>query len=134
MGIWNLTQHSDENRAVFAEAGAIQRLGLVLARSYREVTSSRSPPWAIINLLLGALANLAMSCGEQLQASQGIVEVGEHLMCMERVAPEIIVKQATRLICNVISAGHVMQDWQENGYAYRSSAPRDAEHALVISA
>jgi len=130
--IWNLTQHDESNRVIFAESGVIQKLGAALAKSRQQVRSASSAPWGILHLLLGALANLAMSCGEQLRANQAVVGAGQDLLAM-RIAPDVIQKQATRLICNIISGGEVSEEWQSNGYSYRTSAPREVGAAIEVS-
>jgi hypothetical protein len=124
--IWNLTQHSEDNRHVFREAGAIKHLGNALAQAEQTVKSAMSPPWGTVQLVLGALANLAMSCSDQLKQDVRLMQVGQNFLAMDLVAPPAVIHQATRLICNVISMGEVDAKWQRNGYSYRSSAPREA--------
>lgn len=130
--IWNLGQHSEENRLVFAEAGALQRLGRGLVDAQRRAFASSSPPWGQLQLLLGALANLAMTCGDQLRNDPCVTEAASSLM-EERVVPPVVLQQATRLVCNTISHGDIDPEWQATGYCYRTSAPKDLDEASCIS-
>merc|ERR1712232_263922 len=123
--IWNLTQNDAGSRLVFAEAGAINKLGAILCEAQRDVMHSVSPPWGLLQLTLGALANLAMSCAERLRMNQDLVQAGQYLLALQLVAPLVVYEQSTRLLCNIISEGTVDAEWQANSYSYRSSAPRD---------
>jgi hypothetical protein len=124
--IWNLTQHSIDARRVFVEAGVLQMLGTTLHRTVTEVTSSASPAWGVLQLLFGALANLALTCSDRVKKHNAIVQAGELMVGMDLVTPPIVQQQATRFVCNLISDGSVDHQWQENGYSYRTSAPREA--------
>jgi hypothetical protein len=124
--IWNLAQHSTAHREVFAEVCAVRKLGDILQEAKHQAFNELSPPWGKLQLALGALANLAMTCSESLEQSPGILEAGTSLM-QEDFAPLAVQQQATRMICNVISRGCVDNEWQVKGYSYRTSAPKDVE-------
>jgi hypothetical protein len=123
--IWNLTQHCSNSRQVFVEAGVLHKLGDALHRVIADVTSSASPPWGVVQLLFGALANIAVSCGDHVKKHEGIVHAGELMIGMNLVTPTIVQQQATRFVCNLISEGSVDPEWQEKGFSYRTSAPRE---------
>jgi len=120
--VWNVTQHCAAHRELFAEVGVLRRLGDTLRRacSFAEM----APPWGTLQVALGALANLAMTCSEALARETAILAAAQQLM-EEGFAPGAVQQQATRLVCNVISRGRVDAEWQANSYCYRTSAPRD---------
>jgi len=123
--VWNLTQHSTDAREAFVEAGVLQKLGDALHAVVREVTTSVSPPWGVAQLIFGALANIALTCGEDVKKHEAIVQAGELMIGMNLVTPTIVQQQATRFVCNLISEGSVDSEWQEKGFSYRTSAPRE---------
>jgi hypothetical protein len=123
--IWNLTQHEDSCRKVFAEAGVIAKILNLLAES---MSSLASCPWGALQLLLGALANLAMTFSAELK-TEAVMEAGQQLASL---GPEAVQQQAIRLLCNLISDGVVDYEWQVNGYVNKTSAPRDSA-ALVAA-
>jgi len=123
--IWNLTQHDAASRHIFTDAGATHKLERILSRTMQEVLTSMSPPWGLVQLTLGALANLAMTCAASLKVEGSLSEVGEDILAMQLVAPHAVQQQAMRLLCNIISEGNVDPEWQANSYSYRTSAPRE---------
>jgi len=118
---------------VFVEAGALQKLGIALHRVVREIASSASPPWGVAQLLLGALANIALTCGDHVKQHERIVQAGELMVGMDLVTPPTVQQQATRFICNLISEGTVDPEWQEKGFSYRTSAPREVLEAVAVT-
>jgi hypothetical protein len=127
--IWNVTQNDSNSRIVLTEAGAVGRLSHLLSIALREVTSSRSPPWGLVQLICGALANLAVSCSSQLRRDRALVRSGELLVWMD--CPDVVQQQALRLVCNLISGGEVDEQWRKCGYSSRSSAPREGTSGLA---
>jgi len=123
--VWNLTQHNVNSRQVFVEAGLLGKLGVALHAVVREVTSSASPPWGVVQLLFGALANIALTCGDDVKNHASIVQAGELMIGMHLVTPVVVQQQVTRFVCNLISEGNVDPEWQEKGFTYRTSAPRE---------
>jgi hypothetical protein len=121
--IWNLTQHEDSSRKVFAKAGVIGMISTLLAQNMRRLASN---PWGALQLILGALANLAMTFSAELKTDL-VLEAGRQLA---DVGPEPVQQQAIRLLCNLISDGVVDYEWQINGYSSKTSAPQDSA-ALV---
>jgi len=103
----------------------VKKLGTALRREVRDITSSVSPPWGMAQLVSGALANIAMTCSGELKNNTELLDAAQALAGMNLVAPEDLVQQATRLICNIISEGTVDKEWQANHYCYRASAPRE---------
>jgi hypothetical protein len=73
----------------------------------------------------GALANIAMTSSDVMRSNTDILEAGQALVGMNLVAPEDVLQQATRMICNMISEGNVDKEWQANRYCYRTSAPKE---------
>jgi len=132
--IWNLTQHSKNSRQVFVEAGALEKLGVSLEHVIKEVTSSTSPPWGVVQLLFGALANIVVSCGTEVRQHSKIVWAGELTIGMNLITPPAVQQQATRFVCNLISEGKVDSEWQEQGFSYRTSAPREALETCAVAA
>jgi hypothetical protein len=124
--IWNLTQHSKNSRQVFVEAGALAELGVALELVMKEVTSSASPPWGVAQLLFGTLANIVVTCGDDVRQHSRIVWAGELMIGMNLITPPAVQQQATRFVCNLISEGKVDSEWQKQGFSYRTSAPREA--------
>jgi len=123
--IWNLTQYSEDSRRVFTESGVVAKLGGILHTEVREIVSSASPPWGLAQLTCGALANIAMTCAGALRQEAQLLQAGENLVGMTLVAPDVVQKQAMRMICNIISDGHIDPMWQANDYCYRTSAPKE---------
>jgi hypothetical protein len=123
--VWNLTQHCQNSRQVFVEAGVLEKLGGSLQKAVSEITASASPPWGVAQLLFGGLANIALSCGADVRRHECIVRAGELMIGMDLITPPAVQQQATRLVCNLISDGNVDPEWQEKGFSYRTSAPRD---------
>lgn len=123
--IWNLTQHEDSCRKVFAEAGVIAKILKLLAEN---MSCLASHPWGALQLVLGALANLAMTFSAELK-TEAVMEAGQQLASF---GPDAVQQQAIRLLCNLISDGVVDYEWQINGYANKTSAPRDSA-ALVAA-
>lgn len=123
--VWNLTQHSTDARQAFVEAGVLQKLGDALHAVIRDVTTSVAPPWGVAQFLFGALANLALTCGEDVKKHESIVQAGELMIGMHLVTPTTVQQQATLFVCNLISEGSVDAEWQEKGFSYRTSAPRE---------
>jgi hypothetical protein len=123
--VWNLTQHNADSRQVFVEAGVLEKFGVALRSIVREVTSSASPPWGVAQLLFGALANIALTCGDSVRQHSGIVQAGELMVGMNLVTPCVVQQQVTRFVCNLISEGKVDSEWQQKGFTYRTSAPRE---------
>merc|ERR1711904_303345 len=123
--IWNLTQHADTCRKVFAEAGVIAKILNLLAEN---MSSLASQPWGALQLVLGALANLAMTFSAELK-TDFVLEAGQQLASL---GPEAVQQQAIRLLCNLINDGVVDYEWQLNGYLNKTSAPRDS--AELVSA
>lgn len=123
--IWNLTQHDVKNRQVFAEAGAIQKLRCALFETVNVVSSQ---PWGAFQLILGGLANFAMSFSAKLKQDEQLLLLGQYLTSE---CPEAVQQQAIRLLCNIISEGVVDAEWQKNNYVYRMSAPRDSSEVTV---
>merc|ERR1711904_593045 len=123
--IWNLTQHEDSNRKVFAEAGVIAKVLHLLAETMSNLASH---PWGSLQLILGALANLAMTFSAELKTDV-VLEAGQQLASL---GPDAVQQQAIRLLCNLISDGVVDYEWQINGYSNKTSAPRGSA-ALVAA-
>merc|ERR1719265_2789413 len=123
--IWNLTQHKQNSRKVFADAGIIERLRSLLTENMQNIASR---PWGALQLVLGILANLAMTFSSKLKDDL-ILNSGQQLASL---GPEAVQQQAIRLLCNLISDGVVDYEWQINGYSDRTSAPRDSA-ALVAA-
>lgn len=123
--VWNLTQHCQNSRQGFVEAGALQMLGGVLDNAIVQVTSSTSPPWGVVQLLFGALANIALTCGDAVRKHERIVRAGELMIGMDLITPPLVQQQSTRFVCNLISEGNVDNEWQQKGFSYRTSAPRE---------
>lgn len=123
--VWNLTQHCHNSRQVFVDAGVLKKLGSALHKVVGEITCSASPPWGVAQLLFGALANIALTCGEGVRKHECIIRAGELMIGMDLITPPDVQQQATRLVCNLISDGNVDPEWQEKGFSYRTSAPRD---------
>merc|ERR1719281_2235580 len=117
--IWNLTQHEDSNRKVFAEAGVLGKLLNLLAETMSNLASH---PWGSLQLILGALANLATTFSAELKTDV-VLEAGQQLASL---GPDAVQQQAIRLLCNLINDGIVDYEWQINGYSSRTSAPRDS--------
>jgi len=90
------------------------------------MSSLSSSPWGALQLILGALANMAMTFSAQLKTDL-VLEAGQQLASL---GPDAVQQQAIRLLCNLISNGVVDYEWQINGYSERTSAPRDSA-ALV---
>lgn len=132
--IWNLTQHSVNSRQVFVEAGALAKLAVELHRVVGEVTSSASPSWGMAQLLFGALANIAITCGDDVRKHERIVRAGELMIGMNLVTPPVVQQQATRFVCNLISEGSVDPEWQQKGFSYRTSAPREFLDVDLVAA
>jgi len=128
--IWNLTQHSESCRQGFVSAGAVEKLGACVVQALEAVFSSSSPQWGPLQLLLGALANIAMTSSDEVRKQESLTAASETIMGMHLITPEPVGVQATRLICNLISRGDVDPQWQELGYRYRSSAPRESEQLV----
>jgi hypothetical protein len=124
--IWNLTQHCMNSRQVFSGAGVLDKLETTLSRVIEEVVSSATPPWGVLQLLFGALANIALTCGGDVKKHEQIVYAGELVIGMDLITPAIVQQQVTRFVCNLICEGSVDPEWQEKGFSYRTSAPRDA--------
>lgn len=124
--VWNLTQHCENSRHVFVEAGVLNKLGAALQSIVEEVMSSAAPPWGVVQLLFGALANITLTCGDAVRRHEGIVNAGQLMVGMALVTPDTVQQQATRFVCNLICEGSVDAEWQQQGFAYRTSAPREA--------
>lgn len=90
-----------------------------------QVTSSTSPPWGVVQLLFGALANIALTCGDAVRKHERIVRAGELMIGMDLITPPLVQQQSTRFVCNLISEGNVDNEWQQKGFSYRTSAPRE---------
>jgi len=123
--IWNLTQHDEVSRRAFAELGVVKKLGAALRTEMQEISSSVSPAWGLAQLVSGALANIAMTCSDEMKRNFELLDAGQMLAGMDLVAPADVQQQAMRLICNIISDGNVDKEWQANHYCYRTSAPRE---------
>eukprot|EP00746_Dinoflagellata_sp_MGD_P166006 gnl/MRDRNA2_/MRDRNA2_95617_c0_seq1.p1 gnl/MRDRNA2_/MRDRNA2_95617_c0~~gnl/MRDRNA2_/MRDRNA2_95617_c0_seq1.p1 ORF type:complete len:561 (+),score=108.39 gnl/MRDRNA2_/MRDRNA2_95617_c0_seq1:72-1754(+) len=123
--IWNLTQHADTCRKVLAEAGVIAKIVNLLSENMSRLASH---PWGALQLLLGALANLAMTFSSELK-TEAVMHAGQQLASF---GPEAVQQQAIRLLCNLISDGVVDYEWQINGYANKTSAPRDSAALVVV--
>jgi hypothetical protein len=124
--IWNLTQHEDSCRKVFAEAGVIAKILKLLAES---MSNLNSHPWGALQLMLGALANLAMTFSAELKTN-AVLDAGQQLASL---GPEAVQQQAIRLLCNLISDGVVDYEWQINGYSNKTSAPRDSAELVAAN-
>merc|ERR1711959_118602 len=113
------------SRQVFVEAGVLDKLGFALGGILEEVMRSASPPWGVVQLLFGALANIALTCGEAVRRHERLVRAGELMIGMDLITPPLVQQQSTRFVCNLISEGNVDNEWQQKGFSYRTSAPRE---------
>lgn len=123
--VWNLTQHDVKSRQLFVDAGMLQKLGAALEGVAKEVVSSVTPPWGVVQLLFGALANIALTCGDNVRNHANVVQTGELFVGMDLITPPVVQQQVTRFVCNLISDGNIDPEWQEKGFTYRTSAPRE---------
>lgn len=117
--IWNLTHHKASNRQAFAEAGVILKVSTLLSQNMGRLASG---PWGAIHLILGVLANMAMTFSAELK-NEVVLQAGQQLASL---GPEAVQQQAIRLLCNLISDGVVDYEWQIKGYSDRTSAPKDS--------
>lgn len=115
--IWNLTQNYESNREIFSEAGAMGKLQEGLGRALMH------QQWGSVQLILGALANLAMSFAAELKKDEGLLLAAQ---LASEGGPAPVQQQATRFLCNIISEGIMDMEWQANQYTYKTSAPRDS--------